>query len=85
MNQYALRRIASMVANHAVGTGRTPSGLGKKVFSDQGRRIIAIEQNPRTGSEWAALAQAGHRVVQFKDLSTDKYVAVSVDGRVKEY
>jgi len=85
MDQYNLRRVASMVARHASGTGRTPSGLGKKVFTDQGHRLIAIEQNPDKPSEWGNLARQGHKVVQVKDLSTDRYVAVVVDGRVKEY
>jgi hypothetical protein len=31
------------------------------------------------------LARQGKRVVQFRDLQTHKYVAVSVDGEVHEY
>jgi hypothetical protein len=27
----------------------------------------------------------GHRVVQFRDLGTQKYVAVAVDDKVREY
>jgi hypothetical protein len=45
----------------------------------------AIEQNPEKPSQWGKLARAGHRVVQFRDLLTQKYVAVAVDGKVKEY
>jgi len=48
-------------------------------------QYVAIEQNPRTGSEWAIKARAGQKVVQFKDFMTNEYVAVSVDGTVIEY
>jgi len=50
-----------------------------------GREFQAIEQNPDKPSRWGKLAQAGHRVVQFRDLETEKYVAVVVDGKVREY
>jgi hypothetical protein len=50
-----------------------------------GREYQAIEQNPEKPSRWGKLAHAGHRVVQFRDLLTQKYVAVSVDGEVREY
>lgn len=45
----------------------------------------AIEQNPEKPSRWGKLARNGHRVVQFRDLSTQKYVAVAVDGEIREY
>ncbi len=45
----------------------------------------AIEQNPEKPSRWGKLAREGHRVVQFRDLATQKYVAVAVDGKVREY
>jgi hypothetical protein len=45
----------------------------------------AIEQNPEKPSRWGKLAREGHRVVQFRDLATQKYVAVVVDGEVREY
>lgn len=50
-----------------------------------GKEYQAIEQNPEKPSRWGKLAREGHRVVQFRDLLTQKYVAVSVDGKVKEY
>ena len=50
-----------------------------------GREYQAIEQNPEKPSTWGKLAREGHRVVQFRDLLTQKYVAVSVDGEVREY
>lgn len=61
------------------------SKLAVKSFTDSstGARTTAIEQNPATGSEWAKLAQAGHKVVQFKQGG--KYIAVAVDGKVQPY
>jgi hypothetical protein len=50
-----------------------------------GREYQAIEQNPEKPSRWGKLAREGHRVVQFRDLLTQKYVAVAVDGEVTEY
>ena len=31
------------------------------------------------------LAKEGHAVVQFKDVVRNKFIAVAVDGQVKEY
>ena len=45
----------------------------------------AIEQNPEKPSAWGKLARDGHRVVQFRDLGSGKYVGVVVDGKVREY
>jgi len=50
-----------------------------------GRGYQAIEQNPEKPSRWGQLARDGHRVVQFRDLASGKYVAVVVDGQVTEY
>jgi hypothetical protein len=50
-----------------------------------GREIQAIEQNRDKPSHWGKLARKGHQVVQFQDLKTKKYVAVSVDGEIIEY
>jgi len=46
-----------------------------------GKEYQAIEQNPEKPSRWGKLAREGHRVVQFRDLETQKYVAVAVDGK----
>ncbi|MBA3914835.1 MAG: hypothetical protein H0X25_13510 [Acidobacteriales bacterium] len=54
-------------------------------FESNGRRLRAIEQNPDKTSQWAALARSGHKVVQFRDQLTNRYVAVAVDGKIKEY
>lgn len=54
-------------------------------FIVQGSEYQAIEQNADKPSHWGKLARAGHKVVQFRDLSSQKYVAVSVDGQIREY
>ena len=60
-------------------------GLRTVTFSMEGRRYAAIEQNPEKPSEWGKLARSGHEVVQFKDVQTNRFVAVAVDGGAKEY
>ena len=54
-------------------------------FVAAGREYQAIEQNPEKPSRWGQLARQGKRVVQFRDLLTNKYVAVSVDQELHEY
>ncbi len=54
-------------------------------FTMDGREYTAIEQNPEKPSEWGKLARQGHQVVQFKDVETNRFVAVAVDGRVRVY
>ncbi len=54
-------------------------------FVADGTEYQAIEQNPEKPSRWGKLARDGHRVVQFRDLTTQKYVAAAVDGKVTEY
>jgi len=54
-------------------------------FEMGGQQYQAIEQNPDKPSRWGKLAREGHRVVQFRDVATGKYVAVAVDEEVKEY
>jgi len=51
-------------------------------FEMNGREYEAIEQNPEKPSRWGKLAADGHRVVQFRDLESNKYIGVSVDGKV---
>jgi hypothetical protein len=50
-----------------------------------GTEYQAIEQNAEKPSRWGQLARRGHRVVQFRDLLSGKYVAVVVDDKVTEY
>ncbi len=54
-------------------------------FEMNGREYQAIEQNPEKPSAWGKLARQGHRVVQFRDVESNAYVAVAVDGQVKTY
>ncbi len=54
-------------------------------FEMSGHRYEAIEQNPDKPSRWGQLAREGHRVVQFKDAETNRFVAVAVDGKVQVY
>jgi len=64
-----------------VGSGR----LRMVQFRMNGRVFEAIEQNREKPSQWGKLAREKHQVVQFRDVETHKYVAVSVDGEVREY
>jgi hypothetical protein len=50
-----------------------------------GREYQAIEQNPEKPSRWGELAGEGHQVVQFKDVETNKFIGVSVDGKMRIY
>jgi hypothetical protein len=54
-------------------------------FEMNGREYHAIEQNPEKPSRWGQLAREGHHVVQFRDVASNRYVAVAVDGVIKEY
>jgi hypothetical protein len=64
-----------------VGSGR----LRMVAFRMSGRLWEAIEQNPDKPSRWGKLAREKHQVVQFRDVEAHRYVAVSVDGEVREY
>ena len=54
-------------------------------FVMAGKEYQAIEQNPEKPTQWGKLAREGRRVVQFRDLLSQTYVAVAVDGEVREY
>ena len=54
-------------------------------FPSDGREFEAIEQNPEKPSRWGQLVRDGHQVVPFKDVSTNKFVAAAVDGKVTAY
>ncbi len=64
-----------------VGSGR----LRMVQFQMNGLIYEAIEQNREKPSRWGKLAREKHQVVQFLDVQTHKYVAVSVDGEVQQY
>lgn len=74
------------VGDKTVRVGRTSYQRLRTVKIEMnGREYQAIEQNADKPSRWGKLAREGHRVVQFRDAQTGKYVAVAVDGDVKEY
>jgi hypothetical protein len=63
---------------------RTPKkGLRQVDFVFEGNEIRGLEQNPQTKSQWALMARAGKKVMQF--LSGGRYVANVVDGKVTLY
>ncbi len=65
---------------------RTSSQRLKTVrFQVDGREYQAIAQNPEKPSRWGQMARQAHEVVRFRDLATGKYIAVAVNGEVKEY
>ena len=62
-------------------------GRGVKKFSRSGLRYVSlpegailIEQNPNKGSEWAELANKGHRIAWV--MRDGEYLARVVDGEV---
>ena len=74
------------IAGRKVPVRRTSRKRLKTVtFQMNGRMYEAIEQNAEKPSRWGQLARTGHQVVQIKDVKTNKFVAVIVDGDVKEY
>lgn len=74
------------VADKNIPVKRTSSQrLRTLTFEMNGKQYQAIEQNAEKPSRWGQLTREGHRVVQFRDVQTGKYVAVAVDGAVKEY
>jgi hypothetical protein len=74
-----------VVGSKTLRASRTSTGLKSLRFEMNGRDYQAIEQNPRKPSRWGQLARDGHQVVQFRDVQSNKYVAVAVDGNIKEY
>jgi hypothetical protein len=52
-------------------------------FSYGDLRIIGIEQNPATGSRWAALAREGNRIMQFR--CKGRYIANVCEGKLLRY
>ena len=58
-------------------------GLAQVDFEFDGTSYRGIEQNPKTQSRWAEMARKGAKVMQF--LTTERYIAVVVDGKVIHY
>jgi len=52
-------------------------------FSFGAAEITAIEQNPQTGSRWAAMARKGKRIMQFN--CEGRYFANVVEGQLTRY
>jgi hypothetical protein len=74
------------IEGHKFKVARTGSKRLRTVrFELGGHEYQAIEQNAEKPSQWGKLARQGHRVVQFRDLETQKYVAVAVDDKLREY
>ena len=74
------------VGGSTLPVGRTSTRRLKTVtFKMGGRTYQAIQQNPDKPSRWGKLARAGHQVAQFKDVKTNKFLAVAVDRDVKVY
>lgn len=74
------------VPGNSVAVRRTSTQhLKTLTFQMDGREYTAIEQNPEKPSRWGQLARKGHQVVQFKDVETNRFVAVAVDGQVRVY
>jgi|SRR5579884_4315525 len=81
-----LQRKQVDVQDTTVPVKRTSSQRLKNLrFEMNGREYHAIEQNPDKPSRWGQLAREGHHVVQFRDVATNRYVAVAVDGKIREY
>ena len=57
--------------------------LRSVAFTYSRRRFFGIEQNPDTGSRWAALARKGKPVMQFR--YDGRYVANASEGKVFRY
>jgi len=52
-------------------------------FQLDGREIRALEQNPDTKSNWAALARKGQKIMQF--IESGKYIGVVADGKFHSF
>ena len=64
--------------------GRTRSRKLRTVdFEFGGISLTGIEQNPQTGSRWAAMARQGRRILQFS--CEGRYFANVVEGRLTRY
>ena len=81
MNEDAVVLEGEKLKVKRVGSGR----LRMVQFRLNGREFEAIEQNRDKPSRWGKMAREKHQVVQFRDVLTHKYVAVSVDGEITEY
>ena len=58
-------------------------GLRMVEFNVGPSRLVGIEQNPKTESNWAALARKGNRIMQFRCKGA--YVANVCEGKLSRY
>jgi hypothetical protein len=65
--------------------GLCASDLPRCFTPDSDSTLWSIEQNASKPSRWGQLAREGPQVVQFKNVGTNKFVAVAVDGEVTVY
>jgi len=81
-----MESVATQMMEGTLAVNRTSyQRLKTMKFQMDGREYQAIEQNASKPSRWGQLAREGHRVVQFRDVATGKYIAVAVDGKVQPY
>jgi len=79
-------QVTVAVGGKSMPVGRTSYQRLRTVqFMMNGNEYQAIEQNAEKPSRWGQLARDGHQVVQFREVASGKYVAVAVDGEVREY
>ena len=84
--QQMMTGAAIEVSGKSIPVRRTSTQRLRTVgFVIDGRDYQAIEQNPDKPSRWGQLAREGHQVVQFKDVATNQFIAVAVDGKVRVY
>ncbi len=57
--------------------------LAQVDFEFAGQRIRGLQQNPATGSRWAALARKGAKVMQF--LIAGRYIAAISDAKITHF
>ncbi len=64
-------------------TSTRAQGLKVVAFTVEERVVEGIEQNPRTASRWAKLAQEGQRIMQFRIQG--RSVANVCEGKLLRY
>ena len=75
---------AAEIAGRRYPVGRTRARRLRTVeFDYQGHALTGIEQNPETGSRWAALARQGQRIMQFS--CGRRYFANVAEGKLLRY
>lgn len=68
---------------HFPVTATRAQALKVVAFTVEGRVVEGIEQNPRTASRWAKMAQEGQRIMQFRIQG--RYVGNVCEGKLLRY